>query len=124
MLFWGDKVTHAHALPRLGLSKKQQDFWSVQLERAIDAHKHAHSCEQRQASLGTGKVYYELNQFYRSLSRRPRLATIICNWKRLHEADQIFAKKNLKIDNDVVKSFDDLTLDNFERQGLFKNGFA
>ena len=72
------------ALSRLQKNKTQTDFWSVQLERAIEAYKHALSFDQRQASLGSRKGYYELDHFHRSLSRKPRPATIIRNWKRRH----------------------------------------
>ncbi|HAG73315.1 MAG TPA: hypothetical protein DCL66_14050, partial [Gammaproteobacteria bacterium] len=58
------------ALERIGLSKQQRDFSEVQLERAIETYNHACSSEQRQASLGSRKVYYELDQFHRSLSRK------------------------------------------------------
>ena len=112
------------ALSRLQKNKTQTDFWSVQLERAIEAYKHALSFDQRQASLGSRKVYYELDHFHRSLSRKPRPATIIRNWKRLHEAGQIFIEINLKIDNDEVKSFDELTLDNPEHQELLRNAIG
>ena len=114
-------MTLTPALDRIGLSKQQQGFWEVQLERAIEFYNHAHSSEQRQASLGSRKVYNELDQFHRSLSRKPRPTTIIRNWKRLHEAGQIFTEINLKIDSDVVKSFDDLTLDNPEHQELLRS---
>jgi len=65
-------MTLAHALHRLSLSKQHQDFWGVQLEHAIDAYNHALICEQRRAPLGSRKVYYELDQFHRSLSRKPK----------------------------------------------------
>ena len=68
-------MTIAAALHRLGLNNQQQDFWGVQLERAIETYNHALSFDQRQASLGSRKVYYGLNQFHRSLSRKPQLAT-------------------------------------------------
>ena len=112
------------ALSRLQKNKTQTDFWSVQLERAIEAYKHALSFDQRQASLGSRKVYYELDHFHRSLSRKPRPATIIRNWDRLHEAGRIFTEINLKIDNDEVKSFDELTLDNPEHQELLRNAIG
>ena len=120
----GIKMTLTPALERIGLSKQQQDFSEVQLERAIETYNHACSSEQRQASLGSRKVYYELDQFHRSLSRKPRPTTIIRNWKRLHEAGQIFTEINLKIDSDVVKSFDDLTLDNPEHQELLRSAIG
>ena len=112
------------ALERIGLRNQQQDFWGVQLERAIETYNHALSFDQRQASLGSRKVYNELDQFHRSLSRKPRPTTIIRNWKRLHEAGQIFTEINLKIDSDVVKSFDDLTLDNPEHQELLRSAIG
>ena len=62
------------ALNRIGLSKQQQDFWEVQLERAIEAYNHAYSFDQRHASLGSRKVFYELDHFHRSISRKPRPA--------------------------------------------------
>jgi hypothetical protein len=117
-------MTIAAALHRLGLNNQQQDFWGVQLERAIETYNHALSFDQRQASLGSRKVYNELDQFHRSLSRKPRPTTIIRNWKRLHEAGQIFTEINLKIDSDVVKSFDDLTLDNPEHQEFLRNAIG
>jgi hypothetical protein len=80
------------ALSRLQKNKTQTDFWSVQLERAIEAYKHALSFDQRQASLGSRKVYYELDHFHRSISRKPRPKTIIRNWDRLHEAGRIFTE--------------------------------
>ena len=112
------------ALNRIGLKNHQQDFWGVQLERAIEAYNHAYRFDQRHASLGSRKVYTELDQFHRSLSRKPRATTIIRNWKRLHEAGQIFTEINLKIDSDVVKSFDDLTLDNPEHQELLRSAIG
>ena len=112
------------ALERIGLSKQQRAFWEVQLERAIEAYKHALSFDQRQASLGSRKVYYELDHFHRSISRKPRPKTIIRNWDRLHEAGRIFTEINLKIDNDEVKSFDELTLDNPEHQELLRNAIG
>ena len=117
-------MTLTPALERIGLSKQQQDFSEVQLERAIETYNHACSSEQRQASLGSRKVYYELDQFHHSLSRKPRPTTIIRNWKRLHEAGQIFTEINLKIDSDVVKSFNDLTLDNPEHQELLRGAIG
>ena len=120
----GITVVFTPALERIGLSKQQQDFWEVQIERAIETYNHACSSEQRQASLGSRKVYYELDQFHRSLSRKPRPTTIIRNWKRLHEAGQIFTEINLKIDSDVVKSFNDLTLDNPEHQELLRSAIG
>ena len=96
-------MTIVAALHRLGLNNQQQDFWGVQLERAIETYNHALSFDQRQASLGSRKVYNELDQFHRSLSRKPWPTTIIRNWKRLHEAGQIFTEINLKINSDVVK---------------------
>ena len=112
------------ALSRLQKNKTQTDFWSVQLERAIEAYKHALSFDQRQASLGSRKVYYELDHFHRSISRKPRPKTIIRNWDRLHEAGRIFTEINIKIDNDEVKSFDELTLDNPEHQELLRNAIG
>ena len=112
------------ALSRLQKNKTQTDFWSVQLERAIEAYKHALSFDQRQASLGSRKVYYELDHFHRSISRKPRPKTIIRNWDRLHEAGRIFTEINLKIESDMVKSFDDLTLDNPEHQELFRSAIG
>ena len=112
------------ALSRLQKNKTQTDFWSVQLERAIEAYNPAYRFDQRHASLGSRKVYTELDQFHRSLSRKPRPTTIIRNWKRLHEAGQIFIEINLKIDSDVVKSFDDLTLDNPEHQELLRSAIG
>ena len=109
---------------RLGLSKHQQDFWSVQIERAIESYNLALRCDQQQSSLGSRKVYYELDHFHRSISRKPRPATIIRNWDRLHEAGRIFTEINLKIDNDEVKSFDELTLDNPEHQELLRNAIG
>ena len=114
----------ALALNRIGLNNQQQDFWGVQLEHAIESYNHEHSSEHQQASLGSRKVYYELDQFHRSLSRKPRPTTIIRNWKRLHEAGQIFTEINLKIDSDVVKSFNDLTLDNPEHQELLRGAIG
>ena len=112
------------ALERIGLNNQQQDFWSVQIERAIESYNHALRCDQQQSSLGSREVYYELDHFHRSISRKPRPATIIRNWKRLHEAGQIFTEINLKIDSDVVKSFDDLTLDNPEHQELLRSAIG
>ena len=112
------------ALERIGLNNQQQDFWSVQIERAIESYNYALSSDHRQASLGSRKVYRELDYFHRSLSRKPRPTTIIRNWKRLHEAGQIFIEINLKIDSDVVKSFDDLTLDNPEHQELLRSAIG
>ena len=112
------------ALDRIGLSKQQQGFWEVQLERAIENYNHALAYEKLQASLGSRKVFYELDHFHRSISRKPRPATIIRNWKRLHEAGQIFTEINLKIDSNVVKSFDDLTLDNPEHQELLRSAIG
>jgi len=112
------------ALERIGLNNQQQDFWSVQIERAIESYNYALSSDHRQASLGSRKVYRELDYFHRSLSRKPRPTTIIRNWKRLHEAGQTFTEINLKIDSDVVKSFDDLTLDNPEHQELLRSAIG
>ena len=112
------------ALERIGLSNRQQDFWSVQIERAIESYKYALSSDHRQASLGSRKVYHELDHFHRSISRKPQPATIIRNWKRLHETGQIFTEINLKINSDVVKSFDDLTLDNPEHQELLRSAIG
>lgn len=109
------------ALERICLDKKQQSFWEVQIERAITTYNHARNFDQRLASLGSRKVYTELDHFHRSLSRKARTNTIIRNWKRLHEAGQIFTEINLKIDSDMVKSFDDLTLDNPEHQELLRS---
>ena len=112
------------ALERIGLNNQQQNFWSVQIERAIESYNYALSSDHRQASLGSRKVYRELDYFHRSLSRKPRPTTIIRNWKRLHEAGQIFTEINLKIDSDVVKSFDDLALDNPEHQELLRSAIG
>jgi len=109
------------ALNRIGLDTKQQDFWENQLERAIASYNYARDFDKRHASLGSRKVYNELDQFHRSLSRKPRRITIIRNWKHLHEAGQIFTEINLKIDSDVVKSFDDLILDNPKHQELLRS---
>ena len=117
-------MTLTLALERINLNNQQQDFWGVQLEHAIESYNHEHSSEHQQASLDSRKVYYELDQFHRSLSRKPRPTTIIRNWKRLHEAGQIFTEINLKIDSDVVKSFDDLTLDNPEHQELLRSAIG
>ena len=114
-------MTLAPALHRLGLSKQKQDFWGVQLEQAIDAYNYALICEQRQASLGSRKVYYELDQFHRSLSRKPRPATIIRNWNCLHEAGQIFTEIHLKIDGDIVESFSDLRFASYKDCELLKS---
>ena len=114
-------MTLVPALHRLSLSKQQQDFWGVQLEQAIDAYNHALICEQRQASLGSRKVYYELDQFHRSLSRKPRPATIIRNWERLDEAGQIFTEIHLKIDGDIVESFSDLRFASYKDCELLKS---
>jgi len=112
------------ALERIGLNNQQQNFWSVQIERAIESYNYALSSDHRQASLGSRKVYRELDHFHRSLSRKPRPTTIIRNWKCLHEAGQIFTEINLKIDSDVLKSFDDLTLDNPEHQELLRSAIG
>ena len=112
------------ALERIGLNNQQQNFWSVQIERAIESYNYSLSFDQCQASLGSRKVYYELDHFDRSLSRKPRPKTIIRNWKRLHEAGQIFTEINLRIDSDMVESFDDLTLDNPEHQELFRSAIG
>ena len=117
-------MTLTPALDRIGLSKQQQGFWEVQLERATENYNHALVYEKLQESLGSRKVYHELAHFHRSLSRKPRPTTIIRNWKRLHEAGQIFTEINLKIDSDVVKSFDDLTLDNPEHQELLRSAIG
>ena len=112
------------ALERISLDEKQQSFWEVQLGHDIEAYKHALSIDQCQASLGSRKVYYELDHFHRSISRKPRPKTIIRNWDRLHEAGRIFTEINLKIDNDEVKSFDELTLDNPEHQELLRSAIG
>ena len=112
------------ALERISLDEKQQSFWEVQIEHTLNTYNHNHNFDQRQASLGSRKVYYELDHFHRSLSRKPRPQTIIRNWKRLHEAGQIFTEINLKIESDMVKSFDDLTLDNPEHQELFRSAIG
>ena len=112
------------ALERISLDEKQQSFWEVQIEHTLNTYNHNHNFDQRQASLGSRKVYYELDHFHRSLSRKPRPTTIIRNWKRLHEAGQIFTEINLKIESDMVKSFDDLTLDNPEHQELFRSAIG
>jgi len=117
-------MTLTPALDRIGLSKQQQGFWEVQLERATENYNHALVYEKLQESLGSRKVYHELDHFHRSISRKPQPATIIRNWKRLHEAGQIFTEINLKIDSDVVKSFDDLTLDNPEHQELLRSAIG
>jgi len=114
-------MTLAPALHRLSLSKQKQDFWGVQLEKAIDAYNHAHMRDQQQASLGSRKVYYELDQFHRSLSRKPRPATIIRNWNCLHEAGRIFTEINLKINSDVVESFHDLSFGNPKDRELLRS---
>ena len=77
------------ALERITLSKQQLEFWEVQLKHAIETFNHACSAEHRQSSSGSRKVYYELDQFHRSLNRKPQPATIIRNWKCLHEAGQM-----------------------------------
>ena len=112
------------ALKRIGLDAKQQGFWGNQLERAIESYNYARDFDKQHASLGSRKVYNELDQFHRSLNRKPRPTTIIRNWKRLHEAGQIFTEINLKIDSDVVKSFDDLALDNPEHQELLRGAIG
>ena len=117
-------MTLTPALDRICLSKQQQVFWGVKIEEAIETYNHTLRFDQKQESLGSRKVYYELDHFHRSLSRKPRPTTIIRNWKRLHEAGQIFTEINLKIDSDVVKSFDDLTLDNPEHQELLKSAIG
>ena len=117
-------MTLTPALDRIGLSKQQQGFWEVQFERDIENDNYTLVYEKLQASLGSRKVYHELDHFHRSLSRKPRPITIIRNWKRLHEAGQIFTEINLKIDSDVVKSFDDLTLDNPEHQELLRSAIG
>jgi hypothetical protein len=114
-------MTLAPALHRLSLSKQKQDFWGVQLEHAIKEYNHAHIRDQQQASLGSRKVYYELDQFHRSLSRKPRPATIIRNWNCLHEAGRIFTEINLKINSDVVESFHDLSFGNPKDRELLKS---
>lgn len=112
------------ALERISVDEKQQSFWEVQIEHTVNTYNHNHNFDQRQAFLGSHKVYYELDHFHRSLSRKPRPKTIIRNWKRLHEAGQIFTEINLKIESDMVKSFDDLTLDNPEHQELFRSAIG
>ena len=112
------------ALERIGLNKQQQGFSGVRIEEAIETYNNALHLDQKQEPLGSRKVYYELDHFHRSTSRKPRPATIIRNWKRLHEAGQIFTEINLKIDSDVVKSFDDLTLDNPEHQELLRSAIG
>jgi hypothetical protein len=114
-------MTLAPALHRLSLSKQKQDFWGVQLEHAIEEYNHAHIRDQQQASLGSRKVYYELDQFHRSLSRKPRPATIIRNWNCLHEAGRIFTEINLKINSDVVESFHDLSFGNPKDRELLRS---
>jgi hypothetical protein len=114
-------MTLAPALHRLSLSKQKQDFWGVQLEHAIKEYNHAHIRDQQQASLGSRKVYYELDQFHRSLSRKPRPATIIRNWNCLHEAGRIFTEINLKINSDVVESFHDLSFGNPKDRELLRS---
>ena len=117
-------MTLTSALERIGLNKQQQGFSGVKIEEAIETYNNALSSDHRQASLGSRKVYHELDHFHRSISRKPQPATIIRNWKRLHEAGQIFTEINLKIDSDVVKSFDDLTLDNPEHQELLRSAIG
>ena len=112
------------ALERIGLNKQQQGFSGVRIEEAIEIYNNALHLDQKQEPLGSRKVYYELDHFHRSLSRKPRPTTIIRNWKRLHEAGQIFTEINLKINSDVVKSFDDLTLDNPEHQELLRSAIG
>ena len=112
------------ALERISLDEKQQSFWEVQIEHTVNSYNHNHNFDQRQEFLGSHKVHYELDHFHRSLSRRPRPKTIIRNWKRLHEAGQIFTEINLKIESDMVTSFDDLTLDNPEHQELFRSAIG
>ena len=117
-------MTLTSALERIGLNKQQQGFSGVKIEEAIETYNNALSSDHRQASLGSRRVYRELDHFHRSLSRKPQPTTIIRNWKRLHEAGQIFIEINLKIDSDVVKSFDDLTLDNPEHQELLRSAIG
>ena len=57
------------ALDRIGLNNQQKGFWGVQIERTIETYNHAHSFNQRQESLGSRKVYYELDHFHRSIRR-------------------------------------------------------
>ena len=66
-------------------------------------------------------MYYELDQFHRSLSRKPRPATIIRNWERLDEAGQIFTEIHLKIDGDIVESFSDLRFASYKDCELLKS---
>ncbi|MBT6534156.1 MAG: hypothetical protein HOM03_14490 [Marinovum sp.] len=117
-------MTLTSALERIGLNKQQQGFSGVKIEEAIETYNNALSSDHRQASLGSRRVYRELDHFHRSLSRKPQPTTIIRNWKRLQEAGQIFTEINLKIDSDVVKSFDDLTLDNPEHQELLRSAIG
>ena len=117
-------MTLTSALERIGLNKQQQGFSGVKIEEAIETYNNALRLDQKQESLGSRKVYYELDHFHRSISRKPQPATIIRNWKRLHEAGQIFTEINLKINSDVVKSFDDLTLDNPEHQELLRSAIG
>jgi len=91
-------MTLAHALHRLSLSKQHQDFWGVQLEHAIEEYNHAHIRDQQQASLGSRKVYYELDQFHRSLSRKPKPSTIIRNWERLDESGTEFDRDEFDLE--------------------------
>ena len=63
------------ALERIGLNKQQQGFSGVRIEEAIEIYNNALHLDQKQESLGSRKVYYGLNQFHRSLSRKPQLAT-------------------------------------------------
>lgn len=109
------------ALERITLSKQQLDFWEIQLKHTIETFNHACSAEHRQSSLGSRKVYYELDQFHRSLNRKPRPATIIRNWKCLNKAGQIFTEIKLKVDNEVVRSFNELTLNDPEHQELLRS---
>ena len=56
------------ALERIGLSKQQRDFWSIQIERAIESYNNALLLDHKQESLGSRKVYYELDHFHRSVN--------------------------------------------------------
>ena len=62
-------MTLTPALDRIGLSKQQQGFWEVRLERAIETYNHSLRLHQKQESLGSRKVYYELDHFHRSIRR-------------------------------------------------------
>ena len=109
------------ALHRLDLSQQKQGFWEIQIESVIDAYNNALICDQRQSLLGSRKVYHELDHFHRSLDRKPTPTTIIRNWWRLHEAGRIFTEMNLKIDNDLTISFDDLVLDSAKDQEMLRS---